>query len=47
MKADRAIGSERKRSRTPSLRSLAMDVAGPMTPKTRVWMKIPPIRYSW
>ena len=26
---------------------VAIDVAGPMTPKVRVWMKIPAIRYSW
>jgi hypothetical protein len=35
-KAERAIGSERKRSSTPSPRSVAMDIAGPMTPKVRV-----------
>ena len=46
-KAERAIGSERKRSRIPSPRSVAIDVAGPMTPKVSVWMKIPAIRYSW
>ena len=42
----RRTGNERNRSTTPSVRSVAIDIAGPTIPKARVWMRIPPIRYS-
>ncbi len=45
--AGRDIGSELKRSMIPSPRSVAIDVPGPISPKTSVWTRIPPIRYSW
>ena len=44
--AERDVGSDRKRSITPSWRSVAIDIAGPIIPKARVWMRMPPIRYS-
>ena len=46
-KAGRDIGSELKRSMMPSPRSVAIDTPGPIIPKTIVWTRIPPIRYSW
>jgi hypothetical protein len=45
--AERAIGSERKRSITPLPMSSASPTAVPMIPKASDWTKIPPIRYSW
>jgi len=43
-KAERCIGSERKRSRMPSPRSVAIEVAGPMIPNVSVCTRMPPIR---
>ena len=42
----RAIGSERKRSIAPLVRSWARPIATPKAPKTIVWAKMPPIRNS-
>ena len=42
--ADRAIGSERKRSITPPCRSVAIPIAVVTDPNATVWMKMPGIR---
>ena len=39
-------GSDRKRSMTPSCRSVAIAIAGPNMPNASVCMRMPPIRYS-
>ena len=44
--AERAIGSERKRSISPLLRSSAIPIAVVIEAKPSVWTKIPGIRYS-
>ena len=31
---------------TPSCRSVAIDIAGPIIANARVWMRMPPMRYS-
>ena len=45
--AERAIGSERKRSTTPVAMSSASPTAVPMIANANVWTMIPAIRYSW
>ena len=44
--ADRAIGSDRNRSNSPLLRSVARPTAVPIAPNTVVWTKIPGIKKS-
>ena len=46
MYAERAIGSERRRSTMPSVRSVAIETAGPIIPNASVCTSTPPIRYS-
>ena len=43
---DRFAGSERKRSMTPSWRSVAIAVAGPVRPNASDCIRIPPMMYS-
>jgi hypothetical protein len=44
--APRGVGSVRKRSTTPSPMSVAIAVAGPISPNANDWMRMPPTRYS-
>ena len=44
--ADRAIGSDRKRSMIPLFMSSVMPMAVVADAKTMVWAKMPGIRYS-
>ena len=39
-------GSERNRSMTPSCRSVAIDVAGPVMPNASDWIRMPPMMNS-